>query len=123
MYVFKLCRYCGIHDPSAVVMCNSTKKWFCNGRGNTSGRYTSLYFVIYSRHQIKVHVSSSYNDRSTKRSYSTFQPFKRYMAILFQKHLRYSHTFVLKSRCFLLSEFSDTNSKLTASSLFPFLPF
>ena len=32
------CAYCGIHDPAAVVMCNSTKKWFCNGRGNTSGR-------------------------------------------------------------------------------------
>ena len=32
------CAYCGIHDPSTVVMCNTTKKWFCNGRGNTSGR-------------------------------------------------------------------------------------
>ena len=32
------CKYCGIHDPAAVVMCNTTKKWFCNGRGNTSGR-------------------------------------------------------------------------------------
>ena len=32
------CAYCGIHDPSAVVMCNATNKWFCNGRGNTSGR-------------------------------------------------------------------------------------
>ncbi len=32
------CSYCGIHDPAAVVMCNRTKKWFCNGRGNTSGR-------------------------------------------------------------------------------------
>ena len=31
-------RYCGIHDPAAVVMCNQTRKWFCNGRGNTSGR-------------------------------------------------------------------------------------
>ena len=31
-------RYCGIHDPAAVVMCNATKKWFCNGRGNTSAR-------------------------------------------------------------------------------------
>ena len=32
------CAYCGIHDPAAVVFCNRTKKWFCNGRGNTSGR-------------------------------------------------------------------------------------
>lgn len=32
------CAYCGIHDPACVVYCNTTKKWFCNGRGNTSGR-------------------------------------------------------------------------------------
>ncbi len=32
------CAYCGMHDPAAVVLCNRTKKWFCNGRGNTSGR-------------------------------------------------------------------------------------
>lgn len=30
--------YCGIHDPAAVVYCSQSKKWFCNGRGNTSGR-------------------------------------------------------------------------------------
>lgn len=30
--------YCGIHDPACVVYCNTSKKWFCNGRGNTSGR-------------------------------------------------------------------------------------
>ena len=33
------CRYCGIHEPNAVLMCNVCKKWFCNGRGNTSSRY------------------------------------------------------------------------------------
>ena len=32
------CAYCGIHDPSTLVMCNATNKWFCNGRDNTSGR-------------------------------------------------------------------------------------
>lgn len=32
------CTYCGISDPACVVRCNKTKKWFCNGRGNTSGR-------------------------------------------------------------------------------------
>ena len=37
------CSYCGIHDPAAVVMCNATKKWFCNGRGSTSGRYVCMY--------------------------------------------------------------------------------
>lgn len=37
-------RYCGIHDPASVVFCNSTKKWFCNGRGNTSGRQDLTVF-------------------------------------------------------------------------------
>ena len=27
------CKYCGIHDPSSVVLCNLCKKWFCNSRG------------------------------------------------------------------------------------------
>ena len=30
------CRYCGIHDPACVVLCNATKKWFCN-------RYCSIF--------------------------------------------------------------------------------
>ena len=25
------CAYCGNHDPSTVVKCSSTGKWFCNG--------------------------------------------------------------------------------------------
>ena len=41
------CAYCGIHDPMAVVMCNTTRKWFCNGRGNTSGRYSN-YSCIFT---------------------------------------------------------------------------
>ncbi len=32
------CKYCGIHDPDSVVFCMPCKKWFCNGRGHTSGR-------------------------------------------------------------------------------------
>ena len=33
------CVYCGIHDPSSVVQCVESGRWFCNSRGNTSGRY------------------------------------------------------------------------------------
>lgn len=32
------CKYCGIHDPACVLQCNICKRWFCNGRGSTSGR-------------------------------------------------------------------------------------
>lgn len=45
------CKYCGIHEPNCVVMCNLCKKWFCNGRGNTSGSHiinhlVSVYMVF-----------------------------------------------------------------------------
>ncbi len=41
------CAYCGIHDPASVLLCNQHKKWFCNGRGNTSGRleFDSILFI------------------------------------------------------------------------------
>ena len=37
-FFFSFCSYCGIHDVNVVVQCQTSKKWFCNGRGNTSGR-------------------------------------------------------------------------------------
>lgn len=40
------CKYCGIHEPHCVVMCNICKKWFCNGRGNTSGSHIINHLVI-----------------------------------------------------------------------------
>lgn len=40
------CKYCGIHEPNCVVMCNLCKKWFCNGRGNTSGSHIINHLVI-----------------------------------------------------------------------------
>lgn len=39
------CKYCGIHEPNCVVMCNLCKKWFCNGRGNTSGSHIINHLV------------------------------------------------------------------------------
>lgn len=49
------CKYCGIHDPAAVVMCNSTKKWFCNGRGNTSGSHIVNHLVRAHYHEVTLH--------------------------------------------------------------------
>lgn len=47
--------YCGIHDPNCVVMCNSTKKWFCNGRGNTSGRYVGVSLLAENyNHSLRI---------------------------------------------------------------------
>ncbi|KAL5479333.1 hypothetical protein EMCRGX_G022843 [Ephydatia muelleri] len=49
------CRYCGIHDPAAVVMCNATKKWFCNGRGNTSGSHIVTHLVRSKCKEVTLH--------------------------------------------------------------------
>ncbi|XP_070541842.1 regulator of nonsense transcripts 1-like [Ptychodera flava] len=49
------CNYCGIHDPASVVMCNSTKKWFCNGRGNTSGSHIVNHLVRTKCKEVTLH--------------------------------------------------------------------
>lgn len=49
------CAYCGIHDPACVVYCNSTKKWFCNGRGNTSGSHIVNHLVRAKAKEVTLH--------------------------------------------------------------------
>ncbi|KOB69547.1 Upf1 [Operophtera brumata] len=49
------CKYCGIHDPSTVVMCNICNKWFCNGRGNTSGSHIINHLVRAKHKEAALH--------------------------------------------------------------------
>ena len=42
------CKYCGIHDPACVVLCNVCKKWFCNSRGNFYILAYLIHFLIFS---------------------------------------------------------------------------
>jgi regulator of nonsense transcripts 1 len=49
------CKYCGIHDPSTVVMCNICKKWFCNGRGSTSGSHIVNHLVRAKHREVTLH--------------------------------------------------------------------
>ncbi|XP_013391305.1 regulator of nonsense transcripts 1 [Lingula anatina] len=49
------CMYCGIHDPACVVYCNMTKKWFCNGRGNTSGSHIINHLVRAKAKEVTLH--------------------------------------------------------------------
>ncbi|VDP13838.1 unnamed protein product [Soboliphyme baturini] len=49
------CRYCGIHDPAAVVHCNQCKKWFCNGRGNTCGSHIVNHMVRAKHKEVTLH--------------------------------------------------------------------
>ncbi|PAA59120.1 hypothetical protein BOX15_Mlig025056g3 [Macrostomum lignano] len=52
------CAYCGIHDPACVVLCNSTQKWFCNGRGNTSGSHIVNHLVRAKTKTVSLHKDS-----------------------------------------------------------------
>lgn len=49
------CSYCGIHDPACVVYCNASKKWFCNGRGNTSGSHIINHLVRAKAKEVTLH--------------------------------------------------------------------
>ncbi|XP_043192907.1 regulator of nonsense transcripts 1-like [Amphibalanus amphitrite] len=49
------CKYCGIHDPGCVVMCNICKRWFCNGRGNTSGSHIVNHLVRAKHKEVTLH--------------------------------------------------------------------
>lgn len=49
------CKYCGIHEPSTVVKCNTCCKWFCNGRGSTSGSHIVNHLVRAKHHGVTLH--------------------------------------------------------------------
>lgn len=49
------CKYCGIHDPNCVIMCNICKKWFCNGRGSTSGSHIINHLVRAKHKEVTLH--------------------------------------------------------------------
>lgn len=49
------CKYCGIHDPGTVVMCNICKKWFCNGRGTTTGSHIVNHLVRAKHREVTLH--------------------------------------------------------------------
>ena len=45
-------------DPSCVVKCVETDKWFCNGRGNTSASHIIQHLVRSKSKQISLHPQS-----------------------------------------------------------------
>lgn len=53
------CKYCGIHDPACVVQCNGCKKWFCNGRGSTSGSHIINHMVRSKHKEVTLHKDGS----------------------------------------------------------------
>ena len=54
------CSYCNIYNPSCVVKCMfpTCKKWFCNGRGNTSGSHIINHLVRAKHKEVSLHADS-----------------------------------------------------------------
>ena len=57
------CSYCGVHDPSSVVKCLRSDKWFCNGKGlNGYGSHIILHLVKAKHKEIALHPQSDMKD-------------------------------------------------------------
>eukprot|EP00960_Hanusia_phi_P060075 764389-Hanusia_phi.AAC.8 len=53
------CAYCGIHNPSCVVRCIKTGKWFCNSSGNKfSGSCIINHLVRSKQKEVSLHRDS-----------------------------------------------------------------
>ncbi|KAI9030415.1 RNA helicase-domain-containing protein [Hyaloraphidium curvatum] len=51
-------RYCGIHTASSVVKCATCSKYFCNGRGSTSGSHIINHLVKSKHKEVSLHPES-----------------------------------------------------------------
>ena len=49
------CQYCSYHDPASVVQCNVCNRWFCNGKGNTSGSHIVNHLVRAKHKEVSLH--------------------------------------------------------------------
>ncbi|TKR93806.1 hypothetical protein L596_008196 [Steinernema carpocapsae] len=56
------CRYCGIHDKSCVAQCLGCKKWFCNGKGSTTGSHIVLHLVRAQHREVALHRDGTLGD-------------------------------------------------------------
>uniref|UniRef100_A0A1I8AJA4 DNA helicase n=1 Tax=Steinernema glaseri TaxID=37863 RepID=A0A1I8AJA4_9BILA len=56
------CRYCGIHDTSSVAQCLTCKKWFCNGKGSTSGSHLINHLVRAQHKELALHRDGTLGD-------------------------------------------------------------
>lgn len=56
------CTYCGISNPSCVVKCLNSGKWFCNGKINRSGSCIVLHLVKSKQKEVQLHKDSPLGD-------------------------------------------------------------
>lgn len=86
------CKYCGIHEASCVVMCNVCRKWFCNGRGNTSGSHIINHLVRAKHKEVTLHRSNTFNSLNIYFSNSTFRILNVFIS-LFQRWTTWRNSF------------------------------
>jgi regulator of nonsense transcripts 1 len=56
------CAYCGVHRAASVAMCGVCRRWFCNGRGNTSGSHIVSHLVLARHRELVLHAESPLGD-------------------------------------------------------------
>ena len=56
------CSYCGLADPACVVKCVDSKKWFCNGRGNSNASHIVQHMVRSKMKTVSLHPESPLGD-------------------------------------------------------------
>ncbi|CCH41224.1 ATP-dependent helicase NAM7 [Wickerhamomyces ciferrii] len=56
------CAYCGIHNSSSVVKCNTCNKWFCNSKNNTSSSHIITHLVMSKHNVVSLHPDSDLGD-------------------------------------------------------------
>lgn len=56
------CKYCCACDESSVVRCVTCNKWFCNGRGSTSGAHIVQHLVKSKHKEVSLHPNSPLGD-------------------------------------------------------------
>ncbi|KAJ2777959.1 ATP-dependent RNA helicase [Coemansia javaensis] len=52
------CAYCGNHDEGAAAKCLGCRRWFCNGRGNTSSSHIIWHLVRAHHREVQLHPKS-----------------------------------------------------------------
>ena len=60
------CKYCTIHNSQSVVKCAVCEKWFCNGRGETSGSHIIQHLVRARHREVSLHKDSVLGDATVE---------------------------------------------------------
>jgi regulator of nonsense transcripts 1 len=60
------CKYCGIFNPQSVVKCGVCEKWFCNGRGSSSGSHIIQHLVRARHREVSLHKDSVLGDATVE---------------------------------------------------------